>query len=847
MAESSSSRHVNVGHDPFTAIESHLERETAFVSPRLYDVFINHRGPDVKETLALLLYKSVKDLGFRPFLDYQEIELGDSLPSSVKHAICSSLVHIAIFSETYADSPWCLAELTLMLKSKAKIIPVFYDVTPSHLRHMKEGGYVDSFVKYEEKGRYLTELQEWKASLKAASFISGCQFTKHNYQNDDMLCEEVVRAVLKELQKHKTKSLVVAKNPVGLDELVKEYERHCKMKMEEKVQRVGIFGMGGVGKTTLAKELFNLKRSEYDGSCFLFDVREASLKTELTSLQNKLLKDLVNEEHEKFQSIEEGKRHLKEYLERSRSLRFLIVVDDIDEVNQLDALLVTKDILNSASLVIVTTRDKSVLVRSGITLHFEMKEMGPDHGRQLFCWNAFCRPDPASGYEELVESFVEECKGLPLALEVLGGHVFGSIKHRWQLELEKVRKTLPGNIKQRLKISFDSLDREEKEVFLDIACFFIGKRKDMAMKIWNRSGWSAEHALETLKDKCLVVEFKVGSIWKKGNVSLRMHDHLRDLGRELADELSHPRRLWHPQQLQSLKSNGFRNILAQTNGHSVRCLNSIKEKSMKCRIKYFLGNSDGRFETSTALLWLQLSYLSNKFTSIPSWIPLQNLECLKIMDGNLERLLENNAQAPFQLKELFLERAFCDPADFTKSLGMYNYLEILVLSGRSSFSPTLIDGRSFSQSLGNLANLRRLVLRSLNITGEVVLHSTGMAPRASSLQTICMGELDLVSKVSISGVQCPSIEFIRLESMYNLIKLNLPKVATLNSLVVVKCSRLEKISGNFDLLQTLERISVYECPQLQKIPGIEKMQRLKYLELSALGQGVTRNCIQRMQ
>ncbi|KAH9327205.1 hypothetical protein KI387_007383, partial [Taxus chinensis] len=815
MAISSSSGQENVGYDPFCGSEPHRS-----VSARLYDVFINHRGPDVKETLALELYNSVKELGFRPFLDCQEIELGDTFPCALKNAIYSSLVHIAIFSKTYAESPWCLAELTLMLKTKAKIIPVFYDVTPAHLR-LKNGGYADSFAKYEEKGR-----------------------------SQDRLCKEVVRAVLKEMQKQKPKNIDVAKYPVGLDELVKEYERHCDKDKEKKkkkeVQIVGIFGMGGAGKTTLAKELFNRKRSEYDGSCFLLDVREASLKGELPSLQNKLLKDLLNEENEKFQSTDEGKMCVRECLERSRSLRFLIVVDDIDDVSQLDALL-ERESLNPATLVIVTTRDKRMLVRSAITTHFKMKEMERDHGRQLFCWNAFCRPEPAPGYEDLVERFLNECKGLPLALQVLGGHVFGRDKHYWQLELDKVGKTLPGNIKQRLKISFDALDREEKEVFLDIACFFVGKPKDMAMKIWELSGWSAEHALETLKDKCLVVEYRSDSIWEERNLGLRMHNHLRDLGRELADDPIYSRRRWNPQYLQSLKLDGFLNILVQTNGPSVRCLNSTSDEFVSYRITYFIGNSDDCAERSNALLWLEISDLSPRLTSIPSWIPLQNLHCLKIINGNLERLSENDGQTPFQLKELSLDEAFRDPADITNSLGMYTRLENLFLSGRCSFTPTLIEGRFFSRSLSKLANLRRLVLRSFNLTGEVMLHSTGRAPGLSSLRTISMGNLDLVSTVSISGEHCPGLEFLRLQSMYNLIKLNLPGIATLNSLALVRCPRLTTLSSNIDLLNCSERVIVCECPQLQTVPGIENTQRLKYLDISALGPGATRNCIYRLQ
>ena len=99
--------------------------------------------------------------------------------------------------------------------------------------------------------------------------------------------------MLKELQKER--SLDVAKHPMGLDEIVEDFEQHCRQEEENRVKIIGVFGMGRSGKTTLAKELFNLKRLDYHGSCFLTDVREASSKGELLSMQTKLLKDLVHE------------------------------------------------------------------------------------------------------------------------------------------------------------------------------------------------------------------------------------------------------------------------------------------------------------------------------------------------------------------------------------------------------------------------------------------------------------------------------------------------------------------------------------------------------------------------
>ena len=251
-------------------------------------------------------------------------------------------------------------------------------------------------------------------------------------------------------------------------------------------------------------------------------------------MQTKLLKDLVHEKDPpKFQSIDEGTSCIRNRIGRGLLLRFLIVLDDIDHIDQLDALLVS-DVLPSHSYVIITTRDERVLIHGGIHIRYKMKAMNVYHSRELFCWHAFHQPYPANGYESLVRSFVEVCGGSPLSLKVLGGHVFGSNeKHYWELELDKVHTTLDRDIKHKLKISFDALESEEKHIFMDIACFFIGKEKCMAMRIWEASGWRAEHAIQTLKDKCLIemVECQIHDQNDEeygDKLQFRMHDHLRD-------------------------------------------------------------------------------------------------------------------------------------------------------------------------------------------------------------------------------------------------------------------------------------------------------------------------------
>ncbi|KAH9288617.1 hypothetical protein KI387_032734, partial [Taxus chinensis] len=443
------------------------------------------------------------------------------------------------------------------------------------------------------------------------------------------------------------------------------------------------------------------------------------------------------------------------------------------------------------------------------------------------------------------------------------------------LVLEKVRKRLPDGIKQTLKISFDALDNEEKQIFLDIACFFIGKSKSMATKILKGSGWSPELELQNLKDKCLVEEgYEVGYAY--GKVVLRMHDNLRDLGREIADDLSHPRRLWHPQFLKSLESKGFQNILIETNG---RCFHSIFDPSMSCKITYFVEKSNNSADTSTVLLWLELDLKGYQLKRIPSWIPLQNLQYLRIVDGRLKKLWQDDLQVPFELKELLLETIIL--RELPNTLGMLNHLEKLVLKGRYSDisnSNFLIEGRSFSESLRKLRSLRSLTLWDFCLSGELALSDsrdstsfqTSLDRSMSCLRTIHIHGVKLTSMLSIDGEHCPSLEYLRLDSMENLVEVNLNPVTTLNSFKLVFCKKLKTISGNFDL-ENLERLSIKECAELEEVPnlsrldslqhfsidgcqklqcieGIEELKGLKYLYLSIGngGEGVW-SCVQRLK
>ncbi|KAH9305672.1 hypothetical protein KI387_010076 [Taxus chinensis] len=196
--------------------------------------------------------------------------------------------------------------------------------------------------------------------------------------------------------------------------------------------------MGGAGKTTLAKDLYNKNCSSFLNSSFIFDVRDADSRKLLHEKQKKLLKDLgVQNKDLWFDNIEEGKGILAS---RLRSVSALIVLNDVDHEDQLDALLPTMNHLGSGSFIIITSRELGVLRKWGISSIYRMKSLNRFYAKQLFCWHAFLQSYPLQGFEDLVEEFLNVCSGLPLSLKVFGGQVYGKSKGYWECGVNSLPK-----------------------------------------------------------------------------------------------------------------------------------------------------------------------------------------------------------------------------------------------------------------------------------------------------------------------------------------------------------------------------------------------------------------------
>ena len=148
-------------------------------SYKKYDVFLNHRGPDVKSSFVSHLNEAFISVGLNPFLDAKSLVKGHHALRSINEALTGVGVHVAVFSKRYAESKYCLNELCDMLQSGKPILPIYFDVDPMHLRRPHDGPFANAFIKHKTRGRE-EDIIRWKVALLEVANITGFLLTEVN-------------------------------------------------------------------------------------------------------------------------------------------------------------------------------------------------------------------------------------------------------------------------------------------------------------------------------------------------------------------------------------------------------------------------------------------------------------------------------------------------------------------------------------------------------------------------------------------------------------------------------------------------------------------------------------------
>ena len=326
--------------------------------------------------------------------------------------------------------------------------------------------------------------------------------------------------------------MVVVKYLDGIDSHLEEISFQLDIESKD-VRMLVIHGLPGIGKTTIAKAIFNLIAYRFEGSSFLEDVRENSKTNDgILQLQEALYSEILGGRNLKVHGVS---KRINVIMEKLHHKRILLILDDVEKLVQVENLL-GNCCFASGSRIIITTREEKLLSTlwedCPLTYYsYKVKELDEHESCELFCHHAFKRNKPAEDYFELIDQFIRYAKGLPLALKVIGADLYERNLHCWKSALDKYQRIPNQYIQEILKISYDGLDQTQQDIFLDIACFLKGFYKNVVVDILQSgSFYDPYYDIEKLIDRSLIVVAK--------DDKLLMHNLIQQMGLEIARQES---------------------------------------------------------------------------------------------------------------------------------------------------------------------------------------------------------------------------------------------------------------------------------------------------------------------
>ncbi|KAL5843250.1 hypothetical protein ACOSQ4_009208 [Xanthoceras sorbifolium] len=480
-----------------------------------YDVFLSFRGEDTRNNFTDHLYAALDQKGIYTFRDDERLERGKEISPELLEAIESSRFSVIILSKNYASSSWCLEELAKIVECMDTkihtVLPIFYDVDPSDVRK-QSGDFKTAFDKHEQDCRdNMEKVERWRSALIQVANLAGWHLQDGS---EAELIKKIVYNILRSLNGTFEN---VTMDLVGMNSHMKEIYELLEPEKDD-IRFIGIWGMGGVGKSTIAKVVFEMLSYQYEGRCFLKNVREVSKEKGGVFLQNELLSDILNEKNLNVCSNDLGGIN---YIRRQLCCkRVFVVLDDVDnQLEQLEKLAGKPNWFGPGSRIIITTRDKHVLTSHEISSIYEVKGLKYRDAFQLFHMKAFKNKQPPVDFADLSMKIIDYANGLPLALEVLGLYLCGRTVEEWKSALNRLRRVSQKDILDTLRIN--------------IACFFKGMNKGRVMEILDSCDFDSIIGIRVLADRSLITisnnEFGV----------IDMHDLLQEMGWKIVRE-QHP-------------------------------------------------------------------------------------------------------------------------------------------------------------------------------------------------------------------------------------------------------------------------------------------------------------------
>ncbi|CAI9297044.1 unnamed protein product [Lactuca saligna] len=532
--------------------------------------------------------------------------------------------------------------------------------------------FIKAFAKYELENK--TKVESWRKALVNASNISGWEPKHIANGHESKGIKQIVAGISQKLDRVTSSE---NENLIGMGSRLQALRLELQVGSGG-VRMVGIWGVGGGGKTTLASSIYDEICRQFDGCCFVQNIREESSRYGLGKLEGEILSKMgVN-------NVGGGRCMIKD---RLCHRKVLIVLDDVNHLEQLKMLAGSHDWFGEGSLIIITTRDKHLLAAHQVNVMHNISLLNSDEAMKLFCKHAPQDNRPVEDYQQLSKEVVSYSGGLPLALTVLGSFLRDKDINEWRSALARLKEIPDSDILEKLKISFDGLKPVEKELFLDIACFFRREDKDKAMRILEACGLYPVIGVKVLIQKALMT-ISYGLF--------DMHDLVQEMGHHIVRG-EHPNnpekhsRLW--------KKEDIFKICAMDAATELDMIEAIRfEYSSKDQLQRHK-HHPGIVANTKNLRWIDWEGdLANPFLSN---FPQKTLCCLRLNNSLQRQLWEGYKLLP-NLKTIEL-------------LGLRNLITIPDFDGLPNLEKFVLSGCLYLEVIHpSIGGLERLVSLSIS-------------------------------------------------------------------------------------------------------------------------------------
>ncbi|CAN4078530.1 unnamed protein product [Withania somnifera] len=804
------------------ASSSHTHHETS-QQHWSYDVFLSFRGEDTRKSFVDHLYTTLHEKGIHAFRDDIELRRGKSISPELLNAIKRSRFAVVIFSRNYANSPWCLDELVKIVECNKQKGQTRFRCSIASILLLES-----------QRSSETNKIQRWRDALKEAANTSGFDVQRMEDGHESRCIRQIAVTILKRLGRVRPK---VADHLVGIEPHVQNVISMLNVHSEADVRIIGIWGMGGIGKSTIAQAVFDQLQEEFEGSCFLDSVREACSKFGLQSLSEKMFSETLKETKDNLYTS------TTLLMNRLSHKRVLIVLDDVDKDEQIEYLAGKLEWFGAGSRIIITTRNRQLLLANEVDQVYEVSPLGGNEALMLFNKFAFKGGEPEGDFHELALQVVKCAWGLPLALKVLGSFLHKRAKAEWESQLKRLKEIPHDDVIGKLKLSIDALSDLDKQIFLDIACFFKGKRREPVIRKLLAFGFKPEIGVPVLIQRSLLSvsdddRFQMHDLIQETAWYMVRHEHLKE-------KFS---RLWVPDDICDVMSKksgtgAIEGILLAYPEKQKMNLGSQALKGMENLRLLKIQNA--HFRKGPSYLPKELQWLDwHNFpsTSLPQDFEGEKLVGLKLIHGKILQLWPEDKYLD---KLKYLNLSYSKGLISTPNFSQMPYLEKLNLGNCKNLV-------GIHESLGTLTRLRYLNLshcsKLKSLSKNIYLESLeklllwdctklesfpqiiGLMPKLSELhlEGTAIKELpesiiNLSGLLSINLSNCKDLESIT----YSICGLRCLQTLNLSS-----CSKLETLPETLGQLETLEELLV-DGTAITKLPStVSEMENLKILSFS---------------